>query len=363
MKIPETDISAVTAQSNMRPYNCGAFWVANSITSTVLGEVGRELQEQAQERNQEFQMQMERAKMITEKEKLQEEIAYKRRLLELSRQHQQKEAITSFNAKIKAIQLRAYLQYCWPLDPSLPYVVLKEIENNDAPLHPHLNVILMHSQLLPMLSPGRISDKDAKLHEQLEYYINQDMPDIRDIKFRKDAAKGSMAINGSNAHIMNIYFLMGQLPTLVIAPYYNEGKMYFNGAVWEPYPARPLIRPILSFDYDPVQAANREDYLVQKLKLFHAAVSVVAGSVRDSYMLLTQGKAPTMPIWLNDDQHEKMKQLVMGEESIKKFVRDENNGMLTVLDKNKTPGLLDVYSEEDVVNMREQIKANNQNTI
>ena len=45
MKIPETDISAVTAQSNMRPYNCGAFWVANSITSTVLGEVGRELQE------------------------------------------------------------------------------------------------------------------------------------------------------------------------------------------------------------------------------------------------------------------------------------------------------------------------------
>ena len=210
MKIPETDISAVTAQSNMRPYNCGAFWVANSITSTVLGEVGIELQEQAQERNQEFQMQMERAQMITEKEKLQEEIAYKRRLLELSRQHQQKEAITSFNAKIKAIQLRAYLQYCWPLDPSLPYVVLKEIENNDAPLHPHLNVILMHSQLLPMLSPGRISDKDAKLHEQLEYFINQDMPDIRDIKFRKDAAKGSMAINGSNAHIMNIYFLMGQ---------------------------------------------------------------------------------------------------------------------------------------------------------
>ena len=42
----------------------------------------------------------------------------------------------------------------------------------------------MHSQLLPMISPGRISDKDAKLHEQLEYFINQDMPGIRDIKFR-----------------------------------------------------------------------------------------------------------------------------------------------------------------------------------
>lgn len=83
--------------------------------------------------------------------------------------------------------------------------------------------------------------------------------------------------------------------------------MHFNGAVWEPQAARTMIRPLLSFDYDPVQATNNETYRDRMIDLFHAAISIITGSVRDSYMLLTQGAAPTMPKWLNDEKHQKMK--------------------------------------------------------
>ena len=351
------------ASHNIRFPGYGAFWVANSITSTVMGWRSRSLQKKAQEHNQEFQLEMERAKTITEDKKLQEEIAFKRRLLDLSRQYRQEETMTSFNAQMQAIELRTYLQYCWPLDATLPYVVLQEINGNSAPIHPRLNVILRHSQLLPQKKHGGINDGDAGLFEELEYSFEQEASFIGDIKFRKDAAKGSSAITGSNASIMNIHFLMSQIPTLVIAPYYNAGKICFNGAVWEPQAARPMIRPLLSFDYEPIQAANDDKYRKQKMDLFHAATSVIAGSVRDSYMLLTQGKAPTMPEWLNDARHKKLKQIAMSEKSFKQFIQQENNNVLAALDEENMPHLLEVFHKEDVENMKEQVESNNQKTL
>ena len=351
------------ASHNIRFPGYGAFWVANSITSTVMGWRSRSLQKKAQEQNQQFQLELERAKTITEDRKIQEEIAFKRRLLDLSRQYRQEETTASFNAQMEAIELKMYLQYCWPLDSTLPYVVLKEIKSNKTPIHPRLNVILMHSQLLPQKKYGGANDADSGLFEGLEYSFNQDVSAIGDIRFRRDAARGSSAITGSNASIMNIHFLMSQIPTLVIAPYYNSGKMNFNGAVWEPQAARPMIRPLLSFDYEPAIADKDKDYCKQKMALFHAATSVIAGSVRDSYMMLTQRKAPTMPDWLNDDQHKEMKQLVMGEDSIRQFILQENRNTQAALDEKNMPHLLDVFNKEDVENMKGQVESNNQKTL
>lgn len=351
------------ASHNIRFPGYGAFWVANSITSTLLGWRSRSLQEQALKQNQEFQQELEIAKTITEDRKIQEEIAFKRRLLDLSRQYRQEETTASFNAQMEAIELKTYLQYCWPLDPTLPYVVLQEIKKNKVPIHPCLNVILMHSQLLPQKKYGGVNDGDAELFERLEYLFNQDVSAIGDIRFRKDAARGSSAITGSNASIMNIHFLMSQIPTLVIAPYYSGGKMNFNGAVWEPQAARPMIRPLLSIDYEPIQAANDEHYCKQKMAVFHAAISVIAGCVRDFYMMLTQRKAPTMPDWLNDDQHKEMKQIVMGENGIKQFILQENSNTQAALDEKNMPHLLDVFNKEDVEHMKELVESNNQKTL
>ena len=78
------------------------FWVANSISSTLLGWNNRRLQDKAHERNQEFQLEMERARRITDDERMQEDIAFKRRLVALAREQRQEVSRQSFNAQMQA---------------------------------------------------------------------------------------------------------------------------------------------------------------------------------------------------------------------------------------------------------------------
>ena len=213
------------ASQNIRFPGYGMFWVANSISSTLLGWNNRRLQDKAHERNQEFQLEMERARCITDDERMQEDIAFKRRLVALAREQRQEVSRQSFNAQMQAIELKYYLQYCWPLDPLLPQTILHEIRNVAKNAAPRLNVILMHTPLLPLRAYGTDANAaDAQIYKELEYTIKKnDIPLIGNVDFCKDACL-KPDLSGGNASIMNIHFLMSQMPTLVISPQYRDGK-------------------------------------------------------------------------------------------------------------------------------------------
>lgn len=347
------------ASQNINFPGYGMFWVANSISSTLLGKRNRDVQKRAHDQNLEFQREMERARFITDDERIQKEIAFKRRLVALSREYRLKESRASFNNQMKAVELKHFLQYCWPLDPQLPYILLKEIENADATNSNRLNVILLHGPLLPLRAYGSDANElDAQIYSELEYSIKKnDIPLIGDVFFRKDACLRP-DLTGGNASIMNIHFLMSQIPTLVISPRYSEGRMYFTGAVWEPQASRPLIRPLIDFEYNRVKTLNDDNYRLQVIDLLHAAVSITIGSVRDSYMLLTQGKAPTLSTLLNDKGHKKMKELVASETSLKSFLAQEIKNNIAALDDKKMPQLLEIYNKEDIQSMRRLLKSN-----
>lgn len=348
------------ASQNINFPGYGMFWVANSISSTLLGWRNRSLQEKAHEQNQEFQMEMERARHITEDERMQEEIAFKRRLVALAREQRQEAASESFIAQMKAIELKHYLQYCWPLDPLLPHAILHEIEDKVSVSNPRLNVILMHAPLLPLRAYGTDANpQDAGIYRDLEYSIKtNDEPLIENIDFRKDACLRS-DLTGGNASIMNIHFLMSQMPTFVIAPQYREGKLHLSGAIWEPQAPRPLIRPLMSFDYDPVQAEKNIEYRQAMIELFHTITTVTIGAVRDSYVVLTQGGEPTLPKLLNDEMHVDMKRIVKENSGIKDFLMQEKNNIIAALDEKKMPQLLEVFDREDVEAIKKQMKSIN----
>lgn len=346
------------ASQNIHFPGYGMFWVANSISSTLMGWNNRRLQEKAHERNQEFQLEMERARNLTEDLKIQEEIAFKRRLMALSRQFRQEESAVAFNTQMKAVELQFYLQQCWPLDPQLPYVLLQETERESISHDGRLNVILMRTPLLPQKKYGGANDLDAALYNNIEYSIMQeDIPSIGDVKYRKDACIKENTCGG-NANFMNIHFIMSQLPTLVIEPYYSNGKMTFKAAVWEPQAARPYIRNLFSFAFSPEKALESNEYRNEVIEKIHTSVSIITGVVRDSYMLLTQGKSLTLPIWLNDSKHQNMKLIASKECGIQEFLSLESKNMLDSLDEVKMPHLLEAYSKEDIQDMKDMIKSN-----
>lgn len=336
----------------------GMFWVANSISSTLMGWNNRRLQEEAHERTQEFQLEMERARNLTEDQKIQEEIAFKRRMMVLARQYRQEESVAAFNTQMKAVELQSYLQQCWPLDPQLPYVLLQETEKGNTIANSRLNVVLMRTPLLPQKKYGGANDLDMALYNNMEYSIVQeDVPVIGDLKYRKDACIKEN-LRGGNAGIMNIHFLMSQLPTLVVVPQCNGDKMNFKGAVWEPQAARPLIRSLFSIDFSPEKALESKDYRDEVVEIMRSAVSIITGAVRDSYMLLTQGKSPTLSLWLNDEKHQPMRMIVNKEPEIQHFIHQESKNILEALDEKNSPHLLEVFSKEDIKDIKEQVKSN-----
>ena len=355
------------SSQNIRSSSYGLFWVANSITSTVMGFANRDLKNKANERNEAFQMEMRRAQEITDDKRMQEEYAFKRRLLDLSRQYRSEQTTIQFNNQMRAIELKHFLQYSWPLDPQLPYVFLNDIQRGCVEQPPELNVILMHAPLLPPNRYGGANEADAELYRAVEYEIkSNDVPCIGNLEYRKDAAfkndRGDADISGRNSNIMNIHFLMSQLSTLVISTSYsNDGLMHFSGAVWEPQAARPLIRPLFSinYNYNIYEMSRSEEYRTLMMNKFHTAVSVITGSVRDSYMMLTQGKVPTLAQWLNDGKHTEMKQSVSEDREIKMFVNNEYNNIIAALDERKSPRLLEAYSQAEINEMKKQAQSIN----
>lgn len=350
------DIPIASQNINFPGY--GIFWVANSVSSTLMGWNNRRLQEQAHERSEEFQLEMERAKNLTEDKKIQEEIAFKRRMMAISRQYRQEEAAVAFNTQMKVVELQNYLQHCWPLDSQLPYIILQEIESGNNAAKSRLNVVLMRTPLLPQKKYGGANDLDMPIYNNMEYSIMQeDVPLIGDLKYRKDACVKEYA-NSGNSSIMNIHFLMSQLPTLVVMPQYSDGKMRFKGAAWEPQAARPYIRSLFDIDFSPQNALESNDYRNEVIEKFHISVSIIIGAVRDSYMLLTQGAKPTLSMLLNDANHQSMKEIANNERGIKGFIQQESKNILAALDEKNTPRLLEVFNKEDVKNMKEQVMSN-----
>ena len=134
--------------------------------------------------------------------------------------------------------------------------------------------------------------------------------------------------------------------------------MYLSGAVWEPQASRPLIRPLLNFDYNPAEAEKNIAYRNEVIEMLHTSVSVIIGAVRDSYMVLTQGKKPTLSVLLNDKEHADMKRLVMGNVEIKAFINGENDNILAALDEKNTPKLLEVFNKKDIEAIKEQVRSN-----
>lgn len=330
----------------------GAFWIANSITSLGLGRRNRKLQQAASERNMEFQLEMERAKNITEDKRLQEEITFKRRMVALARKYKQEESTTAFKTQLQAIELGYFLNYCWPLNSTLPNTIINYNTSN----YDKLNIILTHPNFLLPQRMGEPNREDSNIYLKIEDTIKRfDASSIGNIDFWVGAA--NKFVKG-NSDIMNIHFIMSQLPTLVVYPIFNNGKMKFNAAVWEAQAARPLMRPLFEVAFNPYNATHDNEYRTKMETMFRSAVAVIIGAVRDSYMLLTQGKAPTLNEWLNDGKHDDVKQVVWDNKEIKQFINQEYSNMIAALDDSKNPKLLDIFDKDDLTAMKQQIMSN-----
>lgn len=335
--------------------SCGAFWIANTITATFLGEKNRNLQQKIAEENQAFQLQLEQMKNESQEQLEQEKIAFRRKMQNLTRQWMREERNSSLSNMEQSIQLGTYIQ-SFPLDLH-PATILNEISNNATSRPNQLEVILLHTPLLAG-AKGQMASREAyilqqenQLYEQLEFDIKtQDSSCIGNINFRKDACK---KFRTSNADIMNIHYLMGSIPTLIVRPKYQDGKILFTAAMWDEQATRPLIKPLFSISYNPVLAQKGEEYSKEVIEKLHFIISIIIGVVRDQYAVITWGKAPTLHTMLSNN--EDMKNFVMQNPTISNFILQENYNTIAALDETQNPDILKVYEKAELRNMQKGI--------
>ena len=336
--------------------SCGAFWIANTITATFLGEKNRDLQQKMADENQAFQLQLEQMKNESQDQLEQEKIAFRRKMQNLTRQWMREERNLSLCNMEQSIQLGTYVQ-SFPLALP-PATILNMIanKNNSAMQDPQMEVILLHTPLLSGTKGQMVSreayviKKETQLYDTLEYQIKADTAYLGNVNFHKDACK---KFRTSNADIMNIHYLMGNTPTLVIRPKFQNGKILFTAAMWDEQATRPLIKPLFSISYNPILTQKDKEYSTEVIEKLHYIISIIVGVVRDQYALITWGKAPTLSKML--DSNENMKLFVKQNSVIQNFVLQENDYTIKSLESKNNPNVLKVYEETELKTMQKMV--------
>jgi len=97
-----------------------------------------------------------------------------------------------------------------------------------------------------------------------------------------------------------------------------------------------------------LSAERNEEYLSAAIERIETALTIIIGATRDSYMLLTQGKAPM----LNSILDEREEAIIRNDNVLRTFVKQEYKNIVNALDTKYSPKLFEAYSKEDVESMK-----------
>ena len=128
---------------------------------------------------------------------------------------------------------------------------------------------------------------------------------------------------GRNGAILNLNYVMSNIPTLVISPYIQGGAIHFTVSMWEPQSGqKPLIRPLFSLECKK-DDLNSEQGKAQLEDSIVFVSTVITGCARDSYMLMSFGRKPSLPSLLENHPEIKIRLTMPKYQDVKQFVVDE----------------------------------------
>lgn len=323
------------------------FFIANALTATILGGKNRDLQHKIAEENEAFQLRLEQQRNLSQEQMELEKIKFRRYLMELTREWQREERKQSFDNMARTTELHTFAnQWKLNLRPSTILSLIKKA-NDTSPI----NVIFLHTPLVigqngQLTMRGQIANQ---MYKSIEDQIKKDVIIISDVKFH---GKASKLETYTNADIMNIHYLMGSLPTIVFLPKYQDENIYLTVAMWDEISVRPLIRPLFSMPHDTILSSTDEKYRKEVIEKLHYTLSIITGTIRDKYAMLTWGKQPTLNALLDAKGNERIKQFALQNAGIRGFLMQENESTIQALDSAKTPALLNIYEQADINKMK-----------
>lgn len=328
------------------------YMLISSTLQTVFSKERREIQDETIRLNEEFQLAMRDAKEEFQDalEGSKQEIMRKK--LEISKTYRAKEKFKSLELKHASIELKTFFERCLPIDTNAVPVledVAKIYMSKGYSVDCPINVILLHT-LQAAINYNEIGDALEKTQPELGNIVYQRW-------CNKDVAH--------NSAILNLHAIMANIPTLVISPYFQGGKIHFNAAMWEAQAdTKPLIRPLFSINCNTKYLKTPEGKNDMQKKLFYIS-TIISGCARDSYMLFSLGLSPTLPKYLQKRENTPLLQFLEQKENenIKEFMLAEYTSAAKLLSTNYCPSKILDVSEMQLLEDSAKIASNEINRL
>ena len=288
------------------------YMLISSTLQTVFGFDRRNQQEIQTDIAQRHQLELRAAREEFQDELEAQKIADMRAKMAVARKYRCEERYDQTVLQHKTEELREFFMKYLPIKKRCIPILLEEANHykslgydSNCPL----NVILLHTRQ-GELDYDEICDKMDKAVPLLGNIVYQRWCD-------KDVAH--------NSGILNLHAIMGNIPTVVISPYYWNGAIHFTASMWEAQSeAKPMIRPLFSIEYPQEFLGAGQRFTKEGKKAIQERITlisiIVSGCARDSYMLMTQGLTPTLPLYLKENPN-----------VVKELVKPENKEILAFM--------------------------------
>ncbi len=320
------------------------YMLISSTLQTVFGFDRRSQQEMQMDIAQRHQLELRAAREEFQDELEAQKLADMRAKMAVARKYRCDERFEQTVLQHRTDELREFFTKYLPIKET----VIKTLYDNanhykelgyDATCP--LNVVLLHTRQNELDYNGICDVLDATV------------PLIGNIVYQRWCNKDV----AHNAGILNLHAIMGNIPTVVISPYYQSGTLHFNAAMWEAQSeTKPLIRPLFSIECPQEYIGAGQRFTAEGKKAIQERIAlistIISGCARDSYMLMTQGLTPTLPIFLKENPN--VVKALMKPENIEvcAFMINEYTTAKTLLSGKESASKLLKIEEMDVLSSK-----------
>lgn len=268
---------ADTITTGFQGSGCSPFFFTSAIQSVLFGEIGRRNQGEIMETNLEFRQHLQDIRTQYSKERLEDQLLFRRESYELGRQYLIQQTIAQNVSRRKQIEFQDFVDNYWPLKRTA-FSVLKEREANlkKKTIIP-MTVLIAETEVTgSKFDPAKYEDfceTITELGKSLPNVTIENVPWCKSCQSRISEA-------------MNINYIMGGIPTLILFPYKNGETLGIETAYWS------FGRGLQSMSHSKTLQINGVDKeTVDKNAI--SAVKATIGMTRDAYML-AEYHAPIM---------------------------------------------------------------------
>ncbi len=256
---------------------CSPFFITSAIQSTLFGEMGRHNQAEMMATNLEFREHLQDIRNQYSKERLENQLLFRRESYELGRQYLIQQTIAQNESRKKQIEFKDFIYNYWPLERT-PFSVLEERKD-----------YLERKSIIPMTVLVAKTEVTNSTRETAKYgiFCEELISELRMLpNITIEKTPWSKPCQSRISEAMNINYIMGGIPTLIVFPYQNGNTFGLETASWS------FGRGLQSMNHSKLlQIENVDKENVAEIAM--STVKATIGMTRDAYML-AEYHAPVM---------------------------------------------------------------------